>query len=311
MALHDSDIAKAWATFQAPKMVKKFFQKVGAFSGGWSGGGGAPLGTIRFSFDEAGRVYSYKMLLGLRGEDARGRYLLLNADGAPSMRTRAHQGELRDAAGRSGTRAGLVPFSVLSRAAIQPQEVHILEVGADYEIVRTRIVGGIEKKYSVHFLGELLFQARDRYWLSGLDRNDDPRKRVYYLCQLPKPASTIEGALNSLRPPELPAETPRQGEWFFQPTDQRFPLREKLTRVPIHHQDPQQQPRMNGEIPWDRQDRHVAQDMIIRPEGVFVRRTIRDDEHQTLNLGMRWHRVIRNLSEVGYRYDAQGGTRVD
>ncbi len=307
MAEHDRDIAEAWAAFQPVKAVKKYFQKVGRHQNG--GSIYARPGTIRFSYDDYGDMHSYDMDIGLRSEDKHGRYLLLNADGAKSKRTADHQRTLLRAVERSGCRYGLVPFSALEGARIDPQAVRIIDRTPDRNEVRIRQTAKGPKEYSVHFLGELLFRVRGNYWLSGLDRNDNPWKRMYYLCALPGPANTVEEALESLRPKDVPPGTPRQGEWFFLPEDlPRYRQTEKLTKIPIISENPNTQGRRRE---GDRENRHVAQDMVLRPTGVYVRRTISDDEHTRLNLGMQWHRVRKNLARIGFRYTAGPGIQVD
>lgn len=312
MAKNDHLIAQGWANFAPVSTVKKYFQKVG---GHMHGPLFSPTGTVRFSYDDDGNLFSYQMLIGIRSSDEIGRFLLLNADGAPSMRTNSHMKDqrsaARDALRQRGVRWGLVPFSALRSVGIKPETVRLIDRTDDREESYTRVVKGETRTYYRHYLGELLFRVEDRYWLSGLDRNDDPRRRMYYLCELPRPATTVEDALNSLRPADLPFSSSRQGEWFFVPDGRRFPLRDLIKKVPITSDDPNTQIRSITQAPWDRRDRHIATDMLIRPDGVYVRRTVHDDEHTPCRLGSFWHRVQKNLAKQGVRYASAAGVQVD
>ena len=225
------------------------------------------------------------------------------------MRTADHQRTTQQVVEKAGHRYGLVPFSTLREARIDPQAVRIIDRTPDRNEERVRQTLKGPKHYYVHFLGELLFRVGANYWLSGLDRNDNPNRRMYYLCALPEPVATVEEALESLRPKDVPPGTPRQGEWFFLPDElPGYRQTERLTKIPVISENPNAQARRRD---GDCENRHVAQDMVLRPTGVYVRRTINDDEHSRLNLGMRWHRVRKNLARIGFRYTAGLGVQVD
>jgi hypothetical protein len=222
-----------------------------------------------------------------------------------------------------------IPFSVLDQTSIPPQSVEVIATTSDFEQKRTgtrknKRTGENETyEYTVHFLGETLFRYRDSIYVCGLDRNDDPSKRMFYMAKVPGPAHTppksVDEALKRLRPPGLPEDTKRQGEWFFVPAPSYKPPKNaedvvRATRVPIVSDDPKAQldemrrittKRGEAEVPgWTvpgRERRHVATTMVING-AVYAKGAVHDEEHSPLRLGETWHKVVKNLAVEGWRY---------
>lgn len=330
-----SDIADAFVNGDAPHMVQRLFGAVGANNGGWGENTAryALPGTLRFWFDDH-FLYSYDMPLAYRN----GEVILVNGGGAPTQMTSQHQSALRVAlldAAKAKKIYAFIPFVTLEEIGVRKpedyEEIFVVHITPDRTVdmgqrkCRRRCCGPCGKHYHVikrHFLGETLFTYKKKYFVCGLDRNDNPTRRMFYLCELPKKLKpkTVDEALDSLRPDDVPSDAPRQGEWFFVPGKSKHPNGYVANKVPIlsdrptvmkKHVDYDATPK---NVPPDRARRHVASKMLVMPDGVFVRGVIRDDDHDALNLGTDWHKVVKNLAVQGFRYEPKGherGTRVD
>jgi hypothetical protein len=305
---------------------------------GWSGQGPfySEPGTVRLDVvhDQSGydRLVSYgRFDLAVRKPDGQ---IIANGDNAPTMTSRKQQREFRSALGTAKT--CLLPFSALRAAGIEPGYVVIVDTTPDREIetwkkcqcekswhkesgeyVRVHEDGTHSVKRVAHFLGETLFTREDRpgrYYVSGLDRNDDPSKRHFYLAQLPDGAApkTVDEALELLKPEGLPeAGWYRQGEWFFVPQPGLKPVVEGENMlikevdtygharrgVPIisHWADEQRGHFPHSLVLRSRANRHRATRMYING-AVYVSGMVRDEEHTAVKLGngKTWYRVVRN-----------------
>jgi len=305
---------------------------------GWAGQG--PLysqpGTVRLNVvhDQDGydRLVSYGHFdLAVRKSDGQ---IIANGDNAPTVTSRKQQREFRSALGT--TKACLLPFSALRAASIRPGDVVIVDTTPDKEIdiwkkcrcekiwhtksneyVQVHDDGSHDVKITQHFLGETLFTLEGwpgRYYVSGLDRNDDPSKRHFYLAQLPEGVTprTVDEALEALKPEGLPAEGwLRQGEWFFIPTPDLKPVVEGenvlVKAVAVHGKSVPGVPILSARaeemrfvLPDGlqlraRARRHRATRMYINGS-VYVSGMVRDEEHTALKLGngKTWYRVVRN-----------------
>jgi len=197
-----------------------------------------------------------------------------------------------------------------------------------------------------HFLGETLFRVRlpdpvmadparrYRYYICGLDRNDNPGRRNFYMARLQDtvliseakrwPPQNVEDALHHLKPWQvIEAEkrgvtVRRQGEWFLIPTDRNFPVKDKdLTKNLAITTD-----KAGPNDSFRRVGRHMASRMLILEgapkdglsdndqSGVYVKGEIRDAEHDTTYLGDTWHRVVRNTADGSWSVD-KNGPKVD
>lgn len=328
--------------FVAGEQIKKSWLGRVRESEAWASRG--PLysepGTIRLNVvnhDGTAVLMSYgHFALAVRTSDGQ---IIVNGDNAPTVTSRKQQRELRSALGT--TTACLLPFSALQAARIRPDDVVIVATTPDKEIetwkkcrcekswhqkenvykpsdFRFHDDGSHDVKITQHFLGETLFSLKhrqDRFYVSGLDRNDDPSKRHFYLAQLPEGVApkTVDEALETLKPEGLTADGwYRQGEWFFVPTPGLKPVIEgenvlvKETSigykgmrrgVPIVTDQAES---MRSLVPdgWDirmRAHRHRAPRMYINGS-VYVSGMVRDAEHNPLKLGdgKAWYRVVRN-----------------
>ena len=118
-----------------------------------------------------------------------------------------------------------------------------------------------------------------RYYLSSMDGNN------YFFTWLPHRCETVNEAFVDLTPTwALYKEHKRQGEWFFIPTDRKFPskavkkwnwLRSRVIKE------------------WH----HKARDMVIlSKDKIFARGTVRhaNGDHKMLNLGEQWHHAVES-----------------
>jgi len=256
------------------------------------------------NFDEL-FLYSYKMELAFRTAFNGDQFIIVNGDGAPTSTTGRHQGVLWGCL--RGREHAYIPFSQIRNIKTQIDEIVVLDVtqATSQSTPYKNKKGGTSYKVK-HFLGETLFKAGRHLYVCGLDRNDNPDKRMFYMCRLPislKP-KTVDEALEGLRPSDVPKGSPRQGEWFFVPSSLK--LTPELKKHPIWHETAKKQ---RGVVTPS--TRHVAAEMCFVENAVFVRGAIKDDEHDTLKLGKVWHRVVKNLAVEGWRYVAAKGVRVD
>lgn len=205
-------------------------------------------GTFRYWYDPD-QLYSYQMPLICRIQRKGSDFYILNGDGPPSKMTNGHQRSLRKSVNEELLRSkwAIIPFSALDNARIRVTDVEVVDTIEDKEITRQELcrsarcpetAPGHTHPRTLHFLGETLFRVkRDRayiYYVCGMDRNDNPMRRMFFLAQIPKTRTapkTIDEALNSLRPAFIPPDSPRQGEWFFQ----RVALRvDTMTEIEWH-----------------------------------------------------------------------------
>ena len=313
-----TDYDKICRAFVAGEEVKKsWISKVGKNNGGW--GGNPPLesaeGTRRMDVVEGKRLRSYERFdLAVRLADGT---IIVNGDMGPTMMTRKHQRELRDALRGKGVKSCLIPFSALLGPRIDPLKVRLVATTPDRIVTRERRCtckrtwcggpGPHTKEMRDHFLGETLFDAPIgsvfARLVCGLDRNDDPSKRHFFLARLPtgmRP-TTVDEALECLRPREAGEGALRQGEWFFVPGAQwlKVPKAEILSGVPIMSDSAEIAREADR---WRRDRRHVATHTYYAEDHVYVRGYVRDSEHTHLKLGdgKTWHRVVRNLSEASW-----------
>lgn len=241
----------------------------GSFAGGsdhdWTGG-------PRMYTSENGRVlYSYGTHFPLA--EWIGDHLVVNADWPPSQDTHRHQTIVRNEAKRLKVQMAFIPYSVLRMLRIDTLAMKIIAATPDFERKWERKetckgeghcrgchhgkpVKGVHTLRGVHhFLGETLFtykrEGRQRFFVCGLDRNDDPVLRKFFICRLPLKADaplTVDAALEALRPPGLSTKfkSPRQGEWFFSPVTSardvgKVEAAEVRARVPITSAVPAEQ----------------------------------------------------------------------
>lgn len=355
MPNNDSQIANA---FLQRLPIKKSLHSIvryrkgngGSWYGAYNHGLAPRAGVARFSYDEGGVLWSYEsMQLARWLPDGA---LLVNADDGPSMMTRAQQRALREALKRHPPkRVALVPFTALRSARVEPHNVEVLAVTADREIEDEVVCrnkncaqAGTTHTHTRrrHFLGETLFRVARREWrevdggehqvfvngydyfVSGLDRNDDPRKRNFFLAKLPdgvKPPKSVNQALGLLRPKGLPRTALRQGEWFLVPAPNKKFKPEQILKdmkqsagrytedlkagVVLVSADPKEQlerMQMGGWGMYSRRTRHRATRLVCNG-AVYVSGMLRDAEHGPLKLGdgKTWFRVVRNTADGAWR----------
>lgn len=303
-------------------------------------------GAARFSYDEKGVLWSYEIMQLARWQS--NDTLLVNGDDGPSNMTKAQQREMRAAIKRHPpAKVALVPFSALRAAGVQLDDVEIVDVTPDREIVQMVPCrnkkcekAGTPHKHprTAHFLGETLFRVKRGHWsdehnkrieyyayfVSGLDRNDDPARRNFFLAQLPlvtRAPKSVDAALALLRPKGVPEDAPRQGEWFLVPAPNKKFKPDQIIKdmkavgkvntedlkagVPIVSDDSKEQferMKSGGWRMYERRDRHRATRMVCNG-AVYVSGMVRDAEHGALKLGdgKTWHKVVKNRAVGGWR----------
>lgn len=349
MSNNDTEIAN---DFVQRKPIRKGLLSIvrekegGAWGGNYQHGLYPSPGAARFSYDEHGVLWSYEVMQLARWQPDG--TLLVNGDEGPSNMTKGQQREMRDAIKRhKPAKVALVPFSALRAARVDPRDVEIVDVTPDREIEQlvpcqsTKCAdAGTPHKHprKVHFLGETLFRvkrkawsdktnghvARHDYFVSGLDRNDDPSRRNFFLAQLPaaRPApKTVDEALALLRPKGVPKDALRQGEWFLLPAPNKKFKPDQIIKdmkavaksntedlkagVPIVSDDSKEQFERIQNGGWSmhaRRERHRATRMACNG-AVYVSGMLRDAEHGALKLGdgKTWHKVVKNRAVGGWR----------
>lgn len=328
-----SDIIDHFLAGTPPERMTSLFNQ-GKTSGNYYGRyTGMRAGEWRTSYNRD-FLFSYGMPLGCWVQNRQGEpVFLINGDGAPSPTTRAHQSILRERFEELDHSAGVVriirphaiiPFDILTQAGLNPQKIQILDMTPARFLTRESPV--TKATIYDHFLGEALFQDQlGATYLSGLDRNDNARRRSFYLCKVTNAGAatkpeTVEEALTMLRPAGLPEDTKRQGEWFFVPVPGYKPSKGVVRgpRLPIVSARPSDQRaemvllESGGYAVPRREGRHVASSMAVDETSVYVKGVIHDREHTACHLGQTWHRVVQNLAIVGWRYDnVRLGSHVD
>jgi hypothetical protein len=316
---------------------------------------GKPLNTrllsklsdrARFSYDEYGVLWSYEVIQLARWLP--NGILLVNADEGPSKTTREQQKELREAIKQHGlSKVAYIPYSALRAAGLIPDDVILVDVTPDREIEtlipcrnKKCAQAGTPHKHlqKKHFLGETLFRIKRETWdntknkyftsyvyyVSGLDRNDDPERRNFFLVQLPSARpdpTTVDEALALLRPKDVPKDALRQGEWFlismpekkFKPDQiiknwqdiSKSNIKEYKKGVPILSDNAKIQfeymQGVDGLI-YRRHNRHRATRMVC-DDGVYVSGMLYDADHSTLKLGngKTWFKVVKNRAVNSWR----------
>lgn len=361
MSNDDATICRNFIVGEEPK--RAHFNRVGKGRwGGWGGSGGglsASTGTFRLSYgitSDGGKVnanilWSYEHYpLAYRYKDKNGgSAILLNGDGAPSNTTAGQMRELR-AVARRHARTALLPFSALRAAGIEAgdfEEIEIIETTPDQQDTVWRRCARKECSYAgevsdysrpngkghehastVHFLGETLFRYKKAFYVCGLDRNDDPRRRNFFLARLPmklrKNPKTVDEALQALRPKTLPEGTLRQGEYFLVESPDKKPKAKEIIKksntghwqrsdkpgVPIISDETGNMARAlaDDQRPLaERATRHRASQLYLNGH-VYVRGMLRDSQHGAMKLGdgKTWYRVVKNLADGSWGASSGG-----
>ena len=144
------------------------------------------------------------------------------------------------------------------------------------------------------FVVEQFTSESKRHFLAGMD------EQHLFVAQLPRGTSTVQGAHQVLRPESVRVaergafeKTVRQGEWFFISLHPRelAEVELEVTKAPlrVHRQQGIAQA-----AKWVRVGRpHVAEEVLVLGDRVYVRGDVRHPDHATLTL-RPWRRVIGN-----------------
>ena len=249
---------------------------------------GATHGRASNIFIEGDTLYSYgyHFPLALRYEKGKNLDFLVNAD-RYSVSTSAHQGHCFELGPQ-------IPFSALRSAGIDPHGINVIEATKDeWHRVPDPSPEDPDHYYETHTLGAIVLEHRDKLYLSGLDRNEPWHLGSYFLSQLPRRASSVADAYESLIPPRVRQwrdnsdnpEVLRQGEWFFMPTDYRT----RELSAPTYRNAPLLD------------TNHYATEMR-KDKDVYVRGTVshkpafRRPQHRRLKLDKAWHIAEKNLA---------------
>jgi hypothetical protein len=276
---------------------------------------------------------SFPLAQIMPGELGTRSWWLLNGD-TYSYSTSTHQRLTREACEKTLLPVLILPFSCLRAAGIDRESIEPVDIRADQwrelavhapsadqvpqwyrDVARQLPDGTWQWTVSRHLLGASVFRAayttyegadwrrvtRTAYFLSAFDEQEP--SPLYFLCQLPDDAvpSTVAGALQALKPPEVTAAeeggrtVTRQGDVFAVPED--VPTR--LLPGPTRRGD-----YLLGLT-------HTASEVRTGHDGVTYARGIlrhapghgRRPEHVRQPMGDRktWHRIVRNTVPVDHR----------
>jgi hypothetical protein len=196
------------------------------------------------------------------------------------------------------------PFSL--RDLRKEVEVVVPSAGEKWKEVTVKDKYGRAKTRQVHTLGDSVLRVQDHFYLSGVDETGVGRG-IYFLARLvtDSPPRTYEEALDFLKPKVVQdaeargADVKRQGEWFAIPTVLTTSqlLRDVERGLAV---------RREGHI-LGRAGHHKLEEAVIYRFGpqrgeVYARGVIAHtkDEHQPLELGIRWHRLAHNVQTAAY-----------
>jgi hypothetical protein len=157
-----------------------------------------------------------------------------------------------------------------------------------------------------------------RHMLVGRD------ERQLFMCELPKPCTTVKAAHDALRVPAARTRSKsaldqpiRQGEWFFivVPHAESSFIDEGIAKNTFFVR---RKTSINSVIPRAGKP-HVVDELVVtradvdrsgrRHPVVYVRGAVRHVDHRTIHIP-RWRRVLRNL-EVDQGRSPLGGTWID
>lgn len=143
---------------------------------------------------------------------------------------------------------------------------------------------------------------RAKHFLSAYDTQEDPP--LYFLCELPHPARTVDGAREALKPASVKAAEAagitvmRQGDLFVIESSMGKPALREVGAAFFPHEVVQEDVSLYGTT-------HTADRIAILPDGralISGRMTHdprrfgerRDPDHKPLSLGRKWWWVARN-----------------
>jgi hypothetical protein len=156
-----------------------------------------------------------------------------------------------------------------------------------------------------NFIIERRTDDRKRHFLCGSDERD------YFICQLPRPVSTVRQAHEVLKP-EVAREKSkkgkvvRQGEWFFmEPSRLEYGQLvglEKIGKLEIYKKMPIG-PAYQGSVSKRQRggNPHTADELVLlrglHENQVFIRGKVRHVDHATKEFDT-WVRIVRNTERV-------------
>jgi hypothetical protein len=265
-------------------------------------------GNMYFNGDT---LYSYGSHFILALKTKQGKYLL-NGD-TYSVTTSGHQSEVRNYAPGNSP---IIPFSALY-AMIQQRtknltgyydrdkelmNINILDITEDTWTIETRTDkdGNPYDEAQIHHLGASLIQYRNKTYLSSID-NTGKGYNTFFIVQLKNNVATVEEAYRELASnltdkqyqDYLEGTIKRQGEYFFIPiTDKTNDVLSLSTQSKVKN---------NVDLSKGQGNAHIAKDYIkTRSNNIYVKRTIRHDEHKMVSLKNIWHNVIKNTAKQSW-----------
>jgi len=180
----------------------------------------------------------------------------------------------------------------------------------------------VRSEHFLAWLGANANGAANDVQVAGLDRDErqlvlfvrQPRRhllvgrdeRQLFMCELPKPCTSVKQAHDVLRPKFLREATVRQGEWFFVPATP-WEVSNVSRALRGNHTVVRKSTAINHFIP--RAGKPHVVDELVPFGGVFARGSVRHPDHKTIWL-RDWHRVVKNL-EVVPEGTVLGGTWID
>ena len=185
-------------------------------------------------------------------------------------------------------------------------EIVVPSTGEKWKEVTIKDKYGHELTERIHTLGDSVVRVQDRFYLSGVDETGLGRG-IYFLAKLVTDSAprTYEDALNFLKPKVVQdaeakgAYVRRQGEWFAIPTmlTTSHLLRDVERGIAVRR----------VEHVLGRDGHHKLEEAVIYRFGpqrgeVYARGVIKHtaDEHQPVDLGIRWHRIVHNVQGASH-----------
>ncbi len=184
--------------------------------------------------------------------------------------------------------------------------VVVPSTGEEWREVRVKDKWGRETTRNVHTLGDSVIRVRDHFYLSGVDETGMYRG-IYFLARLltDRPPASFAEAVSFLKPKVVQdaevrgAYVRRQGEWFAIPT--KFLTSQLFTDVGRGVAVRREQHILG------RDGHHQLEEAVIYRSGprkgeVYARGVLNHtrNEHEPLDLGFRWHRIVQNVQGASY-----------
>jgi hypothetical protein len=259
---------------------------------------------------EGDTLCSYGSHFILAIKTKQGNYLL-NGD-TYSVTTSGHQSHVRS---HAPTNSPIIPFSALYAMIEQRtkklkgyydrdkelKKINILDITKDTWTTET----GTDKEgnpyeVQVHHLGASLIKYRNKTYISSIDITGKAYN-TFFIVQLKNNVDTVEQAYRELAGNLTDQQykdyqegvIQRQGEYFF------IPITDKTNDLLFLSK--QKKVKCDVDLSKGQGNAHTAKDYIKTVSGIiYVKRSIRHDEHKMVSLKNIWNQVIKNTAKQSW-----------